>query len=657
MTLRLAKSAGFCFGVNRAVDLVYELTKTGGSIKTLGPIIHNPQVVEDLAQKGVEILDSPDQAKPGDTVVIRSHGVDAQTEERLRQTGAEVVDATCPFVAKIHRIVRAASQEGKTVLIAGNPDHPEVQGIVGHCKGECYVAQTTQELEKILKETGAGSVKNAILVAQTTFNTEIWGNFINSSKKLCTKLEFFDTICNATNQRQKEAIQLALESDRMIVIGGRHSSNTHKLYEVCSRYCPTVLVETAGELDAVDLSGAERIGVTAGASTPAHIIKEVLQTMSEITSNENFAEMLEQNLSEDAKLYTGKRVKGVVIDIRPNEVVVDLGAKQTGFVAKDEMTDNSDQSLDQVVSKGDEINLIVLKVNDQEGTVACSKKRCDAQAGYEEIKKAFEEGAVLEGVITNVVKGGVLVLSHNTKVFIPASQVSDHRVEDLNTMLKKEVRFKILEINERRGRALGSIRAVLNEERKAKEEEFWKTVEIGKKYTGEVKSLTSYGAFVDLGGVDGMIHITELSWGKLKHPSEVVNVGDVVEVYVKDLDPERHRISLGYKKSEDNPWNIFMNQYHIGDVVKVKIVSFTNYGAFATIIPGIDGLIHISQIANQRVEKISDILTLGEEVDVKIIDINPENKRVSLSMRALLPETDQKIVRSNDENDEDEGEA
>ena len=293
---------------------------------------------------------------------------------------------------------------------------------------------------------------------------------------------------------------MAQESDRMIVIGGRHSSNTHKLYEVCSRYCPTVLVETAGELGTVDLSGAERIGVTAGASTPAHIIKEVLQTMSEITSNENFAEMLEQNLSDDAKLYTGKRVKGVVIDIRPNEVVVDLGAKQTGFVAKDEMTDNSDQSLDQVVSKGDEINLIVLKVNDQEGTVACSKKRCDAQAGYEEIKKAFEEGAVLEGVITNVVKGGVLVLSHNTKVFIPASQVSDHRVEDLNTMLKKEVRFKILEINERRGRALGSIRAVLNEERKAKEEEFWNNVEVGKKYTGEVKSLTSYGAFVDLGG-------------------------------------------------------------------------------------------------------------------------------------------------------------
>lgn len=654
MTIRLAKSAGFCFGVNRAVNLVYELAKTGGSIKTLGPIIHNPQVVEDLAQKGVEILDSPSQAGPQDTVVIRSHGVDAHTEQALRQTGAKVVDATCPFVAKIHRIVSAASEEGKVVLIAGNPDHPEVQGIVGHCKGECYVAQTPQELEKILKETGAGSVKNAILVAQTTFNTEIWGNFINSSKKLCTKLEFFDTICNATNQRQKEAIQLAQESDRMIVIGGRHSSNTHKLYEVCSGYCPTVLVETAGELKAVDLSGAERIGVTAGASTPAHIIKEVLQTMSENTSNENFAEMLEQNLSDDAKLYPGKRVKGVVIDIRPNEVVVDLGAKQTGFVSKDEMTDNSDQSLDQVVSKGDEINLIVLKVNDQEGTVACSKKRCDALAGYEEIKKAFEEGTVLEGVITNVVKGGVLVLSHNTKVFIPASQVSDHRVEDLNTMLKKEVRFKILEINERRGRALGSIRAVLNEEKKAKEEEFWKTVEIGKKYTGEVKSLTSYGAFVDLGGVDGMIHITELSWGKIKHPSEVVKVGDTVEVYVKDLDPERHRISLGYKKSEDNPWNIFLNKYHIGDVVKVKIVSFTNYGAFATIIPGIDGLIHISQIANQRVEKISDILSIGEEVDVKIIDINPENKRVSLSMRALLPETDQKIVR-NSENDEDQG--
>jgi ribosomal protein S1/(E)-4-hydroxy-3-methyl-but-2-enyl pyrophosphate reductase len=645
--ITVAKTAGFCFGVNRAVNLVYQLSDEKKQVKTLGPIIHNPQVVEDLKHRGVEILSAPEDARPGDTVVIRSHGVGQNVYDTLVQMGVSYVDATCPFVSKIHQIVSQKSKEGYTVIIAGDQNHPEVLGIRGHCTGECYVIQNAEELVSLLK-----TVKNkAILIAQTTFHTIFWENCVKSAKKLCTNIVFFDTICNATNERQAEAIKLAKENDLMIVIGGKESSNTKKLKEVCSKYAVTYLIETAGELSEIPVSAYQKIGVTAGASTPAYIIKEVLKTMNEMLNNQDeeldFAQLLEQSL-ENEKLYNGKRVKGVVTTVAPNEVHVDIGAKQAGIVPADELTDNPDLKTSDIVSKGDEIDLVVLKVNDQEGIVTLSKKRCDAVAGFEEIKKAYEEGTVLSGVITNVVKGGVLVLSNHIKVFIPASQVSDKRVEDLNSLLKQEVQFKVLEVNEKRNRALGSVRAVLSAEKKEAEDKFWSEVEVGKIYKGEVKSLTSYGAFVDLGGVDGMIHITELAWTKIKHPSEIVNVGDVVEVYVKDLDSEKRRISLGYKKSEDNPWEIFKRNYNVGDVVTVKIVSFTNYGAFATIIPGIDGLIHISQIANQRVEKISDILEIGQEVEAKIIDVNLDSKRVSLSMRALLPEEDQKITKESE---------
>lgn len=651
MNIQVAKTAGFCFGVNRAVDLVYELAQTRQSVKTLGPIIHNPQLVEDLSRKGVGIISAPEEAEKRDTVVIRSHGVGQDIYNKLAQMQVDYVDATCPFVSKIHKIVREKSQKGYVVIIAGDKNHPEVLGIKGHSVGETYVIKDQEELLECLKKIAEEGDKQAILVAQTTFNTNIWENCVESAKNLYTNLIFFDTICNATNERQTEAVSLAKENDLMIVIGGRESSNTKKLKEVCSPYAETYLIETKDELSSIPFYRFTTVGVTAGASTPAYIIKEVLTTMSEMLNNQeeelNFAQLFEQSL-ETEKLYNGKRVKGIVTTVAPNEIHVDIGAKQAGIVQADELSENPDLKPADIVSKGDEIDLVVLKVNDQEGVVMLSKKRCDAQAGFELVKKAFEDGEVLTGVITNVVKGGVLVLANHTKIFVPASQVSDKRVDDLNTLLKQEVQFKILEVNEKRGRALGSIRAVLNDSKKAAEEKFWSEVEVGKHYTGEVKSLTSYGAFVDLGGVDGMIHITELAWTKVKHPSEVVNIGDVVEVYVKDLDVEKRRISLGYKKSEDNPWVKFENEYHIGDVVPVKIVSFTNYGAFATIIPGIDGLIHISQIANQRVEKIGEIFEIGQEVEAKIIDINFETKRVSLSTRALLPEEDQKVSKSEE---------
>ncbi|HIS76268.1 MAG TPA: bifunctional 4-hydroxy-3-methylbut-2-enyl diphosphate reductase/30S ribosomal protein S1 [Candidatus Merdivicinus excrementipullorum] len=635
--ITLAKTAGFCFGVKRAVDKAFELARSGVDAVTLGPIIHNPQVVERLAKMGVPPVDSPDQAAPGQTVLIRSHGVPKKVYNLLKNN--PVVDCTCPFVAKIHRIVEEESAAGRAILVAGDPGHPEVQGIMGFSSSPVYTFRTEQELQNILNVLHENGGKPISVVAQTTFHEILWRKFQQFIENHYTNAKIFDTICSATTMRQKEAVELAQQSDYMVVVGGKSSSNTLKLYEICSRFCETALVETKSELDKSQIFRHNRIGVTAGASTPADIIKEVQTTMTEILENHdeelNFAELLEQSLNE--KLYTGKRVKGIVTNVAPNELHVDVGAKQAGIVPASEISDEA-VNLMEMFHKDDEIDLIVLKVNDQEGIVTLSKKRCDAEAGYDAIREAYENGTVLEGTVTEVVKGGILVTTNGIKVFIPASMTSDRKVEDLNTLLKKDVRFKVIEINDRRRRAVGSIRAVLADEKKAKQEEFWANVEIGKVYHGEVKSLTSYGAFVDLGGVDGMIHITELSWTRIKSPEEVVKVGDMVEVYIKDIDTEKKKISLGYKKAEDNPWEIFKRDYQIGDVAEVKIVSITSFGAFAQIIPGVDGLIHISQIANERIAKVSDKLAVGDVVKAKIIDIDFDKKKVSLSIREVLDE-------------------
>ncbi len=653
MTCTLAKTAGFCFGVNRAVSLVYELLDQGKRVATLGPIIHNPQLVAELEERGVRIINSPKEAEPYETVVIRSHGVGRDVYKVLKARGISYVDATCPFVAKIHRIAAKAAAQGKTVLIAGDPDHPEVVGIRGNAGKNVFVVRNAEELQTHLETFKNSQNPPCILVAQTTYHTTFWRDCFEVARKHYTNIEIFDTICSATSERQSEAAELAAHSDLMLVIGGRHSSNTQKLKQLCESFCPTVLIETSAELRNIGLSAYDKIGITAGASTPAHIIKEVLKTMSEILrneENEDFATLLEQSL-ESEKIYNGKRVTGVVTSVAPNEVHVDIGAKQAGIVPAEELTDDPNAKIEDLVKKGDEIELSVVKVNDQEGIVTLSKKRCDAQKGFEKIKEAYENGTVLDAVITDVVRGGVLAYTCNTKIFIPAPHCSNTRVEDLSTLLKKQVRLMIIEVNENRNRAKGSVRAVLNAERRAKQEKFWEEVEIGKVYTGEVKSLTSYGAFVDLGGIDGMIHVTELAWKKVKHPSEIVNVGDMVEVYIKDFDREKKRISLGYKKDCDNPWTIFTTKYAVGDVATVKIVSFATYGAFAEILPGVDGLIHISQIANQHVEKIADVLKLGEEVDAKIIAIDTDKKRVSLSMRALLSEDEQKRTHAAEDED------
>ncbi|HIR61514.1 MAG TPA: bifunctional 4-hydroxy-3-methylbut-2-enyl diphosphate reductase/30S ribosomal protein S1 [Candidatus Faecivivens stercoravium] len=633
--ITLAGTAGFCYGVRRAVEKAFEVAASGKDAVTLGPIIHNPQIVSRLAALGVPEISSPEEAKEGQTVIIRSHGVPAAVYDALQ--GREIVDCTCPNVARIHRIAREVTEAGKVLLVAGNPHHPEVEGIVGHAKGEVYVFQSEAELADILSKLEAEGHPDIAVVQQTTFSVSLWKNLQVIIENRYTNAEKFDTICNATHLRQQEAASLAQKSDLMIVIGGRESSNTQKLYEICAKKCETAAVESKSELDKSQILRHNNIGVTAGASTPADIIKEVLTTMSEILENQeeelSFAELFEQSQTE--KLYNGKRVKGIVSNITPNEIHVDVGAKQTGIVPASELSEHGELTPDSF-HVGDEIDLVVVKVNDQEGVVTLSKKRLDAEANYNAVCKAFEEGTVLTGTVTDVIKGGILVNFNGLKVFVPASLASDRRMEDLSVLLNKEVQFKVIEVNDRRRRAVGSVKAVLQEAKKAKQEEFWQNVEIGKVYTGEVKSLTSYGAFVDLGGVDGMIHITELSWTRIKSPEEVVHVGDTVEVYIKDIDYDKKKISLGYKKEEDNPWEIFKRDYPIDTICPVKIVSITTFGAFAQIIPGVDGLIHISQIANERIAKVSDKLAVGDVVDAMIIDIDYEKKKVSLSIRATL---------------------
>ncbi len=647
MSITVAKSAGFCFGVNRAINIVNNLLDKNVKVSTLGPIIHNMEVVNELESRGCKAVSSIDEVENGATLVIRSHGVPKYVIDKLVENGVKYEDATCPFVAN-------PDNKDGIVLIAGNSVHPEVEGIIGHCSTECHTFKNSEEIDEIYSNILKTNNKQVFVVAQTTFDTKEWKKCVKKIKKLCTNAKIFDTICNATSVRQTEADLLAAQSDFMVVIGDRHSSNTGKLFDICKRQCDnTVLIETADELNANQVSVAEKIGVTAGASTPARIIKEVLDTMSEIKSGvtngeESFEALLEESLKN---LNTNERVMGTVLSIAPNEVQVDVGRKQTGFIPANELSNDPNAKPEDIVKVGDEIELLIMKTNDQEGTIMLSKRRVDAAKGWEILESKVDSQEILTGKVTEAVKGGVIVIYNDVRVFIPASQATATREESLEDLVGKEVQFRLIEVSQRgrRKRAIGSIRSVLKEQRAAQREEFWKNCEIGKRYTGVVKSLTSYGAFVDLGGVFGMIHISELSWTHIKHPSEVVNVGDTVEVYVKDINEETKKISLGFKNADENPWEILKNQYPEGTVVKATIVGLTSFGAFANIIPGIDGLIHISQIANKRIEKPADVLSVGETVEAKITAIDFDKKRVSLSMRALLPEDEQAPAEAAEE--------
>lgn len=649
MRVILAEKAGFCFGVDRAVTMAYEVAEKNKKCCTLGPIIHNATVTDDLKARGVDIIENPSEAVGDETVIIRAHGVSPNVYDTLAEIGCEICDATCPFVKKIHKIVAENSADLTPVLIAGDPKHPEVQGIEGYCKGESYVFSSADELNSLLENNVELIKKHVTVVSQTTFSVEEWKKCKKIINLYYTNPKIFDTICFATNERQEEADKLACENDAMVVIGGRHSSNTVKLYNVCSSHCPTFLVERADELKNIDFSTYATVGVTAGASTPAAIIKEVLIAMSEIieTTNTQVEEVPSAASTENefeamlGELNDDSVVVCTVAAINATEIQVALPGTHrlgglTGIVSYEDYSNDPTADPSKELKIGDELTLMILKGNDAEGTVKLSKKRLDAQKSWGDIVAAKEEGTVLEGTVTDIIKGGVLVATKGSTVFIPASLATEHRDDALESILKKQVSFRIIEVDQGRRRAVGSVRAVAAEKRKAASEAFWAAAEEGKSYTGTVKSMTSYGAFVDIGGVDGMVHISEMSWKRIKNPSEVFSIGQEVEVYIKALDKENKKISLGYRKDEDNPWAILKKDYPEGSVVEAEVVGLTTFGAFARVIPGIDGLIHISQIADHRIEKPEEVLSVGQKVTCKITAVDYDKKRVSLSIRALL---------------------
>ncbi len=637
MSIRVGKYAGFCFGVSRAVQLVEQAAEAGKRVCTLGPIIHNRHVVEKFAAMGVRVIEDPAQAEPGETVVVRAHGIPREMEERLKALPVEVVDATCPFVTRIHNLVKEAQGEGRIPVIIGTRTHPEVVGI-SSWSSRAQVFETPQELEAWAQKPEISPDSPICMVSQTTLTANLWNLCVEIAKKQFTNLKIFDTICKATENRQREAAQMSEVCQAMVVVGDPKSSNTCRLAAICREHCGQVaLVENASELNPGFFRGALDVGITAGASTPAWIIKEVNNTMSEITNDavqeQTFEELLEQSIKT---LNTGDKVTGVVTHIGTTEVQVDLGTKHAGYIPCDEVSNDPSVKPEEVLKVGDEIEVFVVRVNDQEGTCQLSKKKLDGLKVWDDINEACENKTVVEGNITEENKGGLVANVKGVRVFIPASQSGIAKGGDMSGMVGKTVQMKITEVNRPRRRVIGSIRAVAAEARKAAAEKIWSEIEVGKKYHGVVKSLTSYGAFVDIGGVDGMVHVSELSWNRIKNPAEVVKVGDEIDVFVISFDPEKRKISLGYKTAEMNPWNQFMEKFSVGDVVPAKVVKLMTFGAFAEILPGVDGLIHISQIADRRIGKPEDVLSEGQEVTVKIIDVDAENKRISLSIRALL---------------------
>lgn len=638
MRIEIADKAGFCPGVKRTIELAENAAAKYGEVWTLGELIHNERAVENLEKKGVHIAKTVEDAA-GKPLIIRSHGVPKAVENAAREKAAEVIDATCPFVKQIHKIAADVPQSG-TLIVLGEKNHPEVVGIVGNANCKTFTAKTFGEVEAILSTQPP---KPIAAVVQTTFDSSVFSEIAQALKEKYGCVEIHDTICTATAQRQKSARELAQRAALMIVVGGRSSSNTRKLTEICERCTGTVFVTSAEEIPPQILNGLQAddiIGITAGASTPAYTIKEVHDKMNEeITKNneneEDFASLLEQDQSFN-KLYSNKRVKATVVSVSKKEAVVEVGAKQTGYITREELSNDPTAEVEDIVKVGDVIDAVVIKVDDSVGTAALSKKRVDAQLGLEKLEEVKNSGETIEGKVTSVVKGGVIVIYENTRVFIPASHTGVPRGGKLEELQGKTVKFKIIEVsNDRGGRVVGSIRQANREVREAERAKFWESIEVGQKFEGEVRSIESYGVFVDIGAVDGLVHTADLTWNRVGHPKDIVKVGDKINVIVKSFDPEKKRVSLSAKDPDDNPWTKFVANYAKGDVIKATIVSITEFGAFAQIIPGVDGLIHISQISTERVADINTVLKVGDTVDVKIIDIDDEKNRVSLSIRAL----------------------
>lgn len=641
MKVLVADYSGFCFGVKKAVSAAYDTENYAGSIYTYGPIIHNRTVVDGLEAKGVRQLKSVDDLKEGDTIIIRSHGVSKDVIDSLNGKKLNIVDATCPYVDNIHKKVDEYYKRGYQIIIIGDPNHPEVVGVNGWCENSALILNDIADSEKMKR------FAKVCIVAQTTFNTSKWRDIVSSLLDISKEIVVCNTICNATLQRQKSATELAKRCDAVIVLGGYDSSNTKKLVEICKENCAkTFHLETIDEFDQKNLTGVSTLGITAGASTPDWIIKEAINKMENIKntdeeSNEQNSMMGEYE-STLIRLHDGDIVKGKIIYVTDNEATVDVGYKTDGIIPKNEIYLEGDKSIKDELKPGDEIDVYVLKVNDGEGNVLLSKKRVDAEKNLEYVEQCFNDKTVVEAKGAHPVKGGLTAEVKGVRVFIPASQVDMNYVEDLSAFAGKDLRIVIIEFDMNKRKIIGSRRAVLKEEADALKKSRLETIQAGDIVSGTVSRLTDFGAFIDLGGIDGLIHVSELSWGRVRQASDVLSVGDSVQVYVISVDRDRERISLSLKRTLPKPWDDIASKVKNGDIIEGKVVRIVPFGAFVELEPGVDGLVHISQISDKRINKVEDVLSVGEKVKAKVVEINTENKRISLSIRDAAEE-EQKI--------------
>ncbi len=624
----LAKTAGFCFGVRRAVDMAYGLAGKH-KVYTYGPIIHNETVVDDLESKGVSVVHSIDEAAGlrGGTMIIRSHGASKNEINLLKQMGFEIVDATCPFVKKIHRIVEDYSGQGYGIVIIGSAVHPEVQAISGWCKEPPVIIESVEEAENFSPDPD----KKLCLVSQTTFNYNKFQLLVEIISKKGYDIRCLNTICNATEERQSEARDIAGHVDAMIVIGGRQSSNTQKLYDICKNECKnTYYIQTLVDLDLKTFESIGNVGITAGASTPNNIIEEVHTNMSEMGNEQSFEQMLEASLKT---IRTGEVVEGTVIDVKEDEIILNIGYKADGIITRNEYSNTSNLDLRTVVNVGDTMQAKVLKVNDGEGQVLLTYKRLLAERGNKRIEEAYNNKEVLTAKVANVLEGGLSVVVEEARVFIPASLVSDTYEKNLSKYQDQEISFVITEFNPRKRRIIGDRKQLILAEKAQKQKELFEKINIGDTVEGRVKNVTDFGAFIDLGGADGLLHISEMSWGRVENPKKVLKVGDTLKVLIKDIQGEK--IALSLKFPETNPWLTAAEKYAVGNVVEGKVARMTDFGAFVELEPGVDALLHVSQISRDHVDKPSDVLSYGQVITAKVVDFNEESQKISLSMKAL----------------------
>lgn len=634
MKVEKAKTAGFCFGVREAIAAAKEaaLAKKGGKVLTYGPLIHNRAVLSELSKLGISEIGSPEEISAEDTVIIRAHGIGPLTEAAISEKAGRVIDATCPYVKKIHRTVYEAARKGESIIICGDSAHPEVEGIAAYARYGGANPIIYADLET-LKMAPPSPEKPVTVVAQTTFDQFIFMQMIDFLKEIVYIYTICPTICAATINHQAEAVELSTRCDAMIVIGGKQSSNTRKLYDLCRLRCPeTYLIESAKDLYGIRFgAGCQLVGVTAGASTPDYIIQEVMRTMSE---NNVFEEMLNESLQE---VHSGYVVTGTVVQVTENEIVFNIGYKCDGTMSRAEFG-GTEAPLSEQVKTGDQMEVKVVKVGDSEVTL--SRRRVIQDKAYEELEAAMESGTVLSGKIVEALDNGIIVDHNSVRVFIPSS-LSDIRRVDLKTLVGQDADFRIIRLQRKRGRVMGDRRTVMQEQRAVMREETKQKLSVGARLTGTVKNITNYCAFVDLGGIDGMLHISEMGWGTVRNPNRYVKTGEEIEVEIKSYDPETDRISLTTRFPEANPWIGAEEKYGTGCIVHGKVVRFADFGAFVELETGIDALVHISHISHSFIKHPSEALKIGDEIEAKVIEFNPENKRISLSIRALEPEPEQ----------------